>query len=392
MSAEIADPFAAPLSVAGEAPSCLASIEDVPVAEWEALADRALETNAFFDPAYSRAAFSLAASGGGGKALLARAGGRLVALLPVVWASAAFRLPLPVLVARQPYSPLTAPLLAADEPLAAAEALLDAAAASGARLLDLPALPLDGAAGKALLAVLERRGIRPVCLETHERAALDAGQDAETYLRDAMGGKKLKELRRLRNRLDDEGAVAFALARTPDEIAAALERFLVLEASGWKGKGGTGLGQDAGDAAFVRAMAQGLGRRGAFEVLELTLDGRASASGLVMRQGRTAFFFKIAYDEKLSRFSPGVQLTLELTRQLCADEMITFADSTADAGHPMIDHIWRERLRVADMLVPLRANDPLAGGLILLLRLRRAAREQAKRIFRHFKSLREKRL
>lgn len=392
MSVGTADDVAAPAG-AGEAPCFgLQAIEAVPVAEWRDLAATAIEANPFFDPAYCLPAFALAAEGGGGKALAGRRDGRLVALLPVVSAMRAFRLPLPVLVAKQPYAPLTTPLLSAKDAIGAAEALLDAASASGARLLSLPVMSLDGPAGQALAAALARRGIAPIYLETHERAALDATQDAETYLRAGMGAKKLKELRRQRNRLEEEGEVAFQLARTPEAIAEALRRFLALEASGWKGKSGTGLGQEAGDAAFVKAMARDLGQRGAFQVLELTLSGRTVAAGLILNQGGTAFFFKIAYDETLSRFSPGVQLTVELTRQLTEDPTIALADSTADAGHPMIDHVWRERLRIADMLVPVRPGDPVAAGLAKLLQARRAIRDAAKRARNFIKTFMEKRL
>jgi len=391
MTAELAGHAAAPVGAGGAAPARLQAIEAVPAAEWQALAAAAAEPNPFFDPAYCLPAFALAARGGGASALVARREGKLVGLVPVVSALRAFRLPLPVLVASQPYAPLTTPLLSGEDPVGAAEGLLDAARASGARVLALPVMPLDGVAGKALAEALSRRGVRPIHIEVHERAALDATQDAETYLRAGLSAKKLKELRRQRNRLDDEGAVAFTLAETPEDIAAALERFLVLEASGWKGLNGTGLGQNQGDAAFVRAVARDLGRRGAFKVLELTLAGRTIAAGLVLNQGGTAFFFKIAYDETLSRFSPGVQLTLELTRRLGDDPGIRSADSTADAGHPMIDHVWRERIRVADMLVPLQPGDAAAAVSARLLQARRSLRDGAKRARNFIKTFKEKR-
>jgi hypothetical protein len=111
--------------------------------------------------------------------------------------------------------------------------------------------------------------------------------------------------------------------------------------------------------------------------LELTLDGRALASGLVIKQRDTALFFKIAYDEAFARFSPGVQLTVELTRRLAADPAIAYADSTALPGHPMIDHVWRERRRVGDVLLPVRpgATAPLLAGLVVT---RDRGRERAK--------------
>jgi tRNA(Arg) A34 adenosine deaminase TadA len=123
----------------------------------------------------------------------------------------------------------------------------------------LPFMAIEGPAATALREAMARRGVTGTIDNSRQRAALDASGDAEAYLRGGLGAKKLKELRRLANRMADEGAVQFAEAREPGAIAAALERFLKLEASGWKGRRGTGLGQDAADARFIRAAAAGLG-------------------------------------------------------------------------------------------------------------------------------------
>ena len=89
-------------------------------------------------------------------------------------------------------------------------------------------------------------------LQWHLRASLDATRDADELLLEALGGKKLKELRRQRHRLAEHGAVRFDVARSPQDVASALEAFLKLEASGWKGERGTALAQVEGDAAFIR--------------------------------------------------------------------------------------------------------------------------------------------
>jgi CelD/BcsL family acetyltransferase involved in cellulose biosynthesis len=366
------------------------ALADVPEAEWRRLIDAAVESNGFYDPGFAVNAAKFARGGHGGEALLARAGERLIGFMPVVSALRAYRLPIPAFVGTVPYSVYGAPLLAQGQTERAAESLLAAAAQAGAQLLVLPMLDLDGPAMAAFTNVLARRGQAPLIHREHERAALAVPEDAETYLRAGMGAKKLKELRRQRHRLDEEGAVAFALAATPEAVVGAIDRFLELEARGWKGKNGTGLGQSEGDARFAREAALALARAGTFEVLELTLDGRVLASGLVLRQRDTALFFKIAYDEAFSRFSPGVQLTVELTRRFAADPTIAYADSTALPGHPMIDHVWRERRRVGDVLVPTR---PGAAGLLWarLVIARDWLRERAKSFVHAFRHFREKR-
>jgi len=104
-------------------------------------------------------------------------------------------------------------------------------------------------------------------LQSRLRGCLDARRDGEELLRDALGAKKLKELRRQRHRLAEHGAVHFEVARSPEAAAAALEIFLRLEASGWKAKRGTALIQDDGDAAFVRGAVPALAETGQSEIV-----------------------------------------------------------------------------------------------------------------------------
>src|SRR5947209_6253684 len=72
---------------------------------------------------------------------------------------------------------------------------------------------------------------------------------------------------------------------------------------------------------------------------------------ITSRSGDAGWFWKIAYDESFARSSPGVQLTLDLTRDLLADTVLAQTDSCATADHPMIDHLWAERLALADLLI-----------------------------------------
>jgi hypothetical protein len=234
----------------------------------------------------------------------------------------------------------------------------------------------------ALNQVLNRDGLQPKILSSYIRASLDATQDGETLLQEALGAKKLKELRRQRHRLEEHGAVAFDVARRPDQIGPALEAFLQLEASGWKGKRGTALIQHAGDATFIRRAVAALAETAQCEIVTLRAGTIPVAAGIVLRHQDRAFFFKLGIDERFAKYSPGVQLTLELTRHLCADPAIASADSTASADHPMINPIWRGRFAIGDVLIPLRRNDPIValvhGALIGL----NVAHETARRAVR----------
>ncbi len=127
----------------------------------------------------------------------------------------AYKIPLPALVSADPYGTLSTPPLDRDLAEEAAAGLLQQARRSGAHALILRDMSLDGAAMKAFAEVLRRDGMQPLVLQSHVRACLDASRDADELLQDALGAKKLKELRRQRNRLAEHGAISFDVARTP---------------------------------------------------------------------------------------------------------------------------------------------------------------------------------
>ncbi|MHB0768528.1 GNAT family N-acetyltransferase [Bradyrhizobium sp. 5.13L] len=329
--------------------------------QWRALAQRAVEPNGYYLPGWELAVSATARGRTDALALTAfnGSGTRLIGLMPVISLWRAWKIPLPALATAHPYGTLCSPLIDRDAPLEATTRLLQQARAAGVHALVLTDVALDGAAMNSLKQVLDRDGLRPRVLSSYIRASLDATRDGETLLREALGAKKLKELRRQRHRLEEHGAVMFEVARRPDEIGPALETFLQLEAGGWKGKRGTALIQHVGDATFIRRAVPALAETAQCEIVTLRAGTTPVAAGIVLRHQDRAFFFKLGIDERFARYSPGVQLTLDLTRHLCADPAIASADSTASADHPMINPIWRGRFAIGDVLIPLRRYDPV---------------------------------
>ncbi len=291
---------------------------------WQELAGRAVEPNGYYLPGWELAVNASAPGRSGASALCAwreaePGKARLIGLLPVVSLWRAGKIPLPALVSADPYGTLGTPLIDRDLAHDAVAALLHQARGAGAHALLLRDMSLDGAVMKSFTEVLGRAGLKPRILKSHARACLDATRDADELLREALGTKKLKELRRQRHRLAEHGEVSFEVARTPAEVAAALEAFLVLEASGWKGRRGTALIQQPGDAAFIRRATRDLAETAQCEIVTLRAGTTAVAAAIVARHQDRAFYFKLGVDERFAKLSPGVQLTLDLTRHLCAD-------------------------------------------------------------------------
>ncbi|EKS37687.1 GNAT family N-acetyltransferase [Afipia clevelandensis] len=387
--------FARDRAASNAAAEGLVPLDTVNTERWHRLSDNAVEPNGYFLPEWEMAVNATAQGRTGVNAITAHVtaseGQRLIGLLPVVSAWRAYGLPLPALVSADPYGTLATPLLDRDQADEAAKELMQQARSSGAHALILRDIALDGAVMMSFTRALACRGLKPRLLQRHERACLDATRNADDLLRDALGPKKLKELRRQRNRLAEHGEVIFTIATAPSEIKRDLATFLTLEASGWKAKRGTALAQNEGDETFVRRAVFDAAARGHCEIVTLHAGDTPVASGIVLRHLDRAFYFKMGVDERFAKCSPGVQLTLELTRHLCADPAIAMADSTAIPGHPMIDPIWRGRLAIGDVLIPLGRRDPFVPAIRYGLALRTLIREPVRRLVHTIRKLRETR-
>ena len=201
----------------------------------------------------------------------------------------------------------------------------------------------------------------------------------DDYLDRAVGPKKRKELRRQRKRLGDSGVVMSSSVGDPPAVVGALDDFLALEAGGWKGRAGTAARAHADVHQFIKAAVVGLAGEGKARIDRLFVDARAIAAIVTLRSGTTAWCWKVAYDESFARFSPGFQLLLDVTEGLLADPAVTRADSCATPDHPMIDHVWRERLALADCLVRIGPDNSASFALACTLEAARRAAIRARK-------------
>jgi CelD/BcsL family acetyltransferase involved in cellulose biosynthesis len=336
--------------------------------QWRALAERALAPNVFYEPAFALAAAPVFGNDIGCGLVWGRAApARLLGLFPARIERRRYGI-LPALVGwTHPFAPLGTPLIDRDAGAAVVSAWLDLVATSPdlPKLMLMPYLPVDGPVGQAFDAALAQRHGNCVSFNRHRRALLAPPQSRAHYLDDALGGKKRKELRRQRRRLADGGALVSRTAVAPADVAAALDEFLKLEAAGWKGRAGTAARADASVHAFMRNAVLGLAQEGKARIARLSAGGRPIAAIVTLTSGANAWCWKIAYDESFARFSPGVLLTLALTEELLEDAAVAHADSCATADHPMIDHVWRERLALCDRLIAVRPQAPFARARYL---------------------------
>jgi CelD/BcsL family acetyltransferase involved in cellulose biosynthesis len=323
--------------------------------DWRELAARALEPNVFYEPSFALAVAPVFGRHAGAGLVWSRATPpRLVGFFPARIERRRYGILLPVLVGwTHPFATLGTPLLDRETSEDAIAAWLDHVAGDP-QLPDvmlLPYFPMEGALAQTLDKVVARRGGQSAPFAHHRRALLAPAGGRAAYLDLAVGHKKRKELRRQRKRLGDDGSVTSDDTSDPTEVPRAMGDFLALEAGGWKGRAGTAARDDVRIAAFMLTAVTALAAEGKARVARLCVDEHPIAALVTLRSGAVAWCWKIAYDEGHARYSPGVQILLDETQRLLDDPSIARADSCATADHPMIDHVWRERLALADLLL-----------------------------------------
>ncbi len=188
---------------------------------------------------------------------------------------------------------------------------------------------------------------------THSRvidgsAWLDCQFSFDELLKQASA-KQRSNLSRGVKRAAQHGELRYETRNAPGGLAQALEHFLVLEDSGWKGKQGGAIARRPELIAFYRALAQELGARGECEIDLLWLGGRLIASVFWFRTGGQLSLQKIAYREEFADLGPGALIVAEALKRACADpSLLRLSFITrcpwADGWRTRITPVWRYSL------------------------------------------------
>lgn len=285
-----------------------------------------------------------------------------------------------------PFGPLGTPLLDADDPTETLASVLKAMSDPALALPGVLVLP-DVRIAEPFAATLHEAaaalGLPVAVVNRFERAALAKGEAGEAGgvegLSRSLPSKRRREVQRQRRMLDAKGAPSFEVARAPAAVRAAMEEFLVLEASGWKGRERSALIMDRYRAAFAREAVDKLGDRDRTRIFTLRLDGVPIASLVAFVVGGEAFAWKMAYDEAHAAASPGLQMLLMASDALIADPLVRRVDSCAVPDHALMNRLWRDRIAVGTLVVGLhpgagRRVASVAGNLEAVRRARNTAR------------------
>lgn len=290
-----------------------------------------------------------------------------------------------------PFGPLGTPLLDRDDPLGVMDDFLAMLARPHLKLpkvLALPDMRIDGPTASLLRTVVEARGLHLVTTGEAQRPVLQSKLDGEAYLKNALRQHHYREFARLKRRLGEMGDLQHVVARGPEPIRHAIESFLTLEASGWKGRERTAMAVDRYRAAFAREAVHRMAEQDLCRIHALTLDGRTIASLMVFVEQGVAYTWKTAYDETLSAYSPGTLLMVEVTKQHLDDPNIMMTDSCAVPDHPVMSRLWTERRSIGTFVIGLTPDaDRLTRQAATQLHLYRETRNVARIVRNRMRNL-----
>jgi hypothetical protein len=261
------------------------------------------------------------------------------------------------------YCPLCTPLIRASYARECLDAFLDwLASESGCALMDFNLVAADGPFNQLLNHCLAMRKASSLVGESYDRAVLRPKENADQYLRMALSREHRKDQRRRGRRLSELGRLEFDSLELGGDIDTWVGEFLLLEASGWKGRDGGAFACIDANRHFFVSVAKAAFARGRLMMLAMRLDGKPLAMKCNLIAPPGSFAFKIAFDETYATYSPGVLLELDNISRIHAEGRVEWMDSCAVAGHPMIDRLWPDRRAIQSLLVP---TGKKAGKLVI---------------------------
>ncbi len=297
----------------------LAEVTEADWACWRALAERASEPNLALDPR-----FLTPEQGSGGDVdylfVVAEEDGEWFGLLRVFAMDVSSTMSIPT------YGTWDPPLFGASHPLLDHSRTVDALAAiaRGIRrhlrggFLILRGYPASGPLAEALQEIRRRPVLDAIIIGSHAAAwaevtSYHAGSATDTNTfparidPDHHGSDTRKKLRRAARRLAEAGGGPLTLRDASDDPTA-IDRFIAMQASGWKGdreRGGTAVALEAPVELKFREKVAAFRADGDLIILELWAGEQCVYASVYLVTGAIAEGFLDAYQHEFGDFSAG---------------------------------------------------------------------------------------
>jgi CelD/BcsL family acetyltransferase involved in cellulose biosynthesis len=226
-------------------------------------------------------------------------------------------------------------LLAVGEPPATARALV----------AELRRQPFDyadffGLPGGSVLSPVDG----PTFVHRVDAPVLDMRDGWEAVYAAKTSSKKRNLHRRRARQLSELGSVEFVVGRTREELEPLLEEALRLHELRWRGRpDASTFGTETG-RAFHRAALQRLAGDDVLRIVMMRVGGAPAAFHYFFALDGVMIVHRLAFDPALSRFSPGIVVTLETLR------------TASEEGLARVEFLGggeRYKVELADRLEPL---------------------------------------
>jgi CelD/BcsL family acetyltransferase involved in cellulose biosynthesis len=338
----------------------LADVDAPFIDRWRALANRPdITPNPFAEVDFLRPALAYLPEARGMRLFVGEDDGDLLWLMPLVPTARMGGVPvLPGLRNFFAHNWLGQPLIVAGQESAAASALLrylsDNRRAFWLRLHMLDAddkfaRSLIEGAGHAFVDV----GARGVVVRRPE----------PTYLSGHLSGhnlnKKLRKQRRSFERSSGKTLEVVDCSADPH----AVDDFLALEASGWKGRADSAFAMRPGNAEFLKHMCGCFRESGRLQLYALRAGDQNLAMKLMLAANDTLFGFAIAFDERYASLSPGLQLQVEGLQLFHDQPQFQMMDSCSDPDNWMANRLCPDRRSLVNVTI---GSGPLGRAIVAL--------------------------
>ncbi len=204
-----------------------------------------------------------------------------------------------------------------------------AVAGMGASRIHLRAMPARAQGTRSACEALEQAGYWLVCVPGPRCPWLALPNSWEELLGSLSSGMRA-QVRRRQRQLERQGSLSFRVVTGGPTLDNDLDRFLRLEASGWKGRSGTAILSERSTERLYREFAHAAAREGWLRLNLLELDGTLIAGNYDCTFAQAGYLLKTTFSEPHGRLSPGLVLLSEVL-QAGIEEGIRGYDFLGDA-------------------------------------------------------------
>ncbi|NOX87864.1 MAG: GNAT family N-acetyltransferase [Calditrichaeota bacterium] len=164
-----------------------------------------------------------------------------------------------------------------------------------------------------LLKSLDQKQIHFSLEEQKKPPRLEISGDWESYFDSRRGHFRRNLRRRMRNAEKEFGKIEYRIFDgNSDEMQSVILDGFRLEASGWKGKKGSAVIYSEEAKQFYLEIAENFSKRKMLHVGTLFFGDKMVGFNFSVFYNQTFYLLKVAYDESVSRYSPGQIMTFHL--------------------------------------------------------------------------------